>query len=264
MKAIILAGGQGTRLKKYTKDIPKGMLDVDGRTILERQIYLYKKLKFEKIIIIRGFAKDKINYDGVTYYDVPDFKETNMVEGMMRAKNEFDSDIVVSYSDILFSEEMLKTMMNNKNDFAVAVDIEWKKYWKMRYGRIDFDVESLKIDSLSNIISLGIPDVKLDEIDARYIGLIKFSKKGIILAKDIFEKDFEEYKDKPWKQSGKNIRQSYFTDLLQALIDDKQEVKAVPFKNNWIEFDTNEDYETAIKWIKSGEIRQIGNFLYNF
>ena len=67
-----------------------------------------------------------------------------------------------------------------------------------------------------------------------------------------------------WQQSGKNIRQSYFTDLLQAVIDDKQEVKALPFKNNWIEFDTNEDYETAIKWIKSGEIRQIGNFLYKF
>ena len=43
MKAIILAAGQGTRLKKYTQDLPKGMLKFMGKTIIERQIELYRK-----------------------------------------------------------------------------------------------------------------------------------------------------------------------------------------------------------------------------
>ena len=36
MKAIILAAGQGTRLKKYTENLPKGMLMFNGKTIIER------------------------------------------------------------------------------------------------------------------------------------------------------------------------------------------------------------------------------------
>ena len=43
MKAVILAAGQGTRLKKYTESLPKGMLMFMGKTILERQIELYRK-----------------------------------------------------------------------------------------------------------------------------------------------------------------------------------------------------------------------------
>ena len=43
MKAVILAAGQGTRLKKYTENIPKGMLSFMGKTIIERQIEMYRK-----------------------------------------------------------------------------------------------------------------------------------------------------------------------------------------------------------------------------
>jgi NDP-sugar pyrophosphorylase family protein len=38
------------------------------------------------------------------------------------------------------------------------------------------------------------------------------------------------------------------TDLLNALIEGKKDVKAVHFSNGWIEFDTNEDYENACRW----------------
>ena len=60
MKAIILAAGRGTRLKKYTRDLPKGMLPFAGKTIIERQIGMYRKHGFTKIIVVRGFAAEKI------------------------------------------------------------------------------------------------------------------------------------------------------------------------------------------------------------
>ena len=64
MKAIILAAGQGTRLKKYTQDLPKGMLKFMGKTIIERQIELYRKCGVEDITVVRGFAGEKIAYVG--------------------------------------------------------------------------------------------------------------------------------------------------------------------------------------------------------
>lgn len=257
MKAIILAAGQGTRLKKYTEDLPKGMLSFMGKTIIERQIELYRHCGINNIIVVRGFAADKIQYEGIRYYTNEDYANTNMVESLMAAKSEFDDDIILSYSDILFEEHMLKTMMASSADFAVAVDDDWKKYWQKRYGKIDFDTESLSLDESGNIIELGLENPKLEDIDARYVGLLKFSKAGLKHIVSIMEEAYLHYEDKPWQQSGKTVHKAYMTDLLQAVIKSGQSVKAERFHNGWIEFDTNEDYENACRWVEDGSIEKI-------
>lgn len=256
MKAIILAAGQGTRLKKYTENLPKGMLEFDGKTIIERQTEMYRKCGITDIIIVRGYAADRIPYSGVKYYENTDYANTNMVESMMAAKQEFDDDVIVSYSDILFEGSMLRGMMESKEDFAVAVDDNWQEYWQARYGKVDFDTESLSLDEDGSITELGLEAPNLQDIDARYIGLLKFSRAGLGKIMEIHDRDYEAYQDKPWKQSGKTIRKAYMTDLLQAVIESGNCVKAVKFRNGWIEFDTNEDYEAAIKWLEAGTLKR--------
>lgn len=254
MKAIILAAGQGTRLKKYTQDLPKGMLNFMGKTVIKRQIDIYRRVGITDIIIVKGFAGDKIDYEGIKYYTNEEYATTNMVESLVRAKEEFDDDIIISYSDILFDRAMLEEIMKNENDYVVAVDDNWKEYWLQRYGKVDFDTESLEIDENDNIVSIGKEAPKLEEIDSRYIGLIKFSSKGMKKILEILDHDYEEYLDKPWKQSGKTIRNAYMTDLLQAISESGENVKVHRFNNGWIEFDTNEDYENACEWAESGII----------
>lgn len=254
MKAIILAAGQGTRLKKYTENLPKGMLKFIGQTIIERQIAMYRKCGIDDIIVVRGFAADKIDYEGVTYYTNEDYANTNMVESLLTAKNEFNDDIIVSYSDVLFEERMLRGMMEVDADFAVAVDVKWKEYWGKRYGRVDFDTESLSIGENGNITELGLENPKLEDIDARYVGLLKFSVTGLEYIMEIMKKAYADYKDRPWQQSGKTVRQAYMTDLLNAIIESGKTVQAVKFENGWIEFDTNEDYENACSWAEDGSI----------
>lgn len=254
MKAIILAAGQGTRLKKYTENLPKGMLLFMGKTIIERQIETYRAAGINDIIIVRGFAADKINYSGVKYYTNENFANTNMVESLMAAKDEFNDDVIVSYSDILFEKQMLITMVNCRDDFACAVDDDWKEYWNKRYGQIDFDTESLAIDEQDNIKELGLENPLIEKIDARYIGLLKFSRVGLDFITKTMESAYKEFENKPWQQSGKTVRKAYMTDLLNAIIESGRKVKAVHFKNGWIEFDTNEDYEKALMWAENGEL----------
>ena len=256
MKAIILAAGQGTRLKKYTEGLPKGMLLFQGKTIIERQIELYRKCGIEDIVIVRGYAAEKIDYTGIKYYANEEYSVTNMVESLLVAKAEFVGDIIVSYSDILFNEHLLNSMIEAQYDFAVAVDDNWKEYWVQRYGRVDFDTESLKIDSDNCIMSLGLENPPVDEIDARYIGLLKFSRYALECVLELWDQDYEEYRDRPWQQSGKHIRQAYMTDLLNALIESGYPVKAIRFCNGWIEFDTDEDYEKACQWATDGTVKR--------
>lgn len=257
MKAIILAAGQGTRLKKYTENLPKGMLSFQGKTIIERQIELYRACGIDKIIVVRGFAADKINYEGIIYYQNEDFANTNMVESLMAAKKEFDDDIIVSYSDILFEKRLLLDMIKSDVEFGVSVDDHWKSYWEKRYGKVDFDTESLTIDENDNIKELGLEAPALEMIDARYIGLLKFSKSGLKKIVAILEKAYADFENKPWQQSGKTVRKAYMTDLLNALIESGEDVKAIHFRHGWVEFDTNEDYEKTCQWAQEGSLEQL-------
>jgi len=61
MKVILLAAGSGTRLGHYTKEIPKALVDINGQSILERQITLFRDLSISDITIVTGPHSEKFN-----------------------------------------------------------------------------------------------------------------------------------------------------------------------------------------------------------
>lgn len=243
MKAIILAAGEGTRLKKYTKDLPKGMLYYNEKSLIEHQIDLLRSNGVDDIIVVRGFKEEKIDFEGITYFTNKIWNSTNMVESLMCAESVLNEDCIITYADIVYTDELLRSVLKSNNDFNIAIDVDWKNYWQIRYDKIDFDTESLKLDGDNNIISLGIADPPLEEIDGRYVGLMKFSHAGMEIIKDIYKEVKDKFWDVPWQQSQKPFRQAYMTDLIQELIDRKHIVSSVIVKGGWMEFDTNEDYE---------------------
>ena len=257
VKGIILAAGEGARLKKYTENLPKGMLRFAGKTLIGRQIDLFHKVGIEEIVIIKGFAQGKIDFPNIVYYANDRFDTTNMLVSLFCAEERLQGNVVVSYADILFEVDLLKRLMLSEHDIVVPVDTNWQEYWNMRYGSIDYDTESLQIDDHGWIISLGKEGAPIGEIDARYIGLLKFSAAGVKQLKKIWIKNKDEFWEKPWQVSGKPLSNAYITDMLQALIDEGNKVYALKTKNGWIEFDTNEDYENALKWYQDGTIRSI-------
>jgi len=224
-------------MSPYTDNCSKGMLDFGGESILRRQINTIRKAKISKIIIVKGYLANDIKFRNITYYTNKDYNKTNMVKSLMMARREFTTDIIVSYGDILFDYQLLKTMKSMKYDFTVAVDFNWKRYWEMRYGNIKKDTESLKINNEGKISQLGTPNPPLEDITARYIGLLKFSRRGLSIIKDIYNSSDR------WKTA-------YMTDLLQEIINLGYDVTAMGFSGGWIEFDTKEDYENNLDWLR--------------
>lgn len=60
LKALILAGGYGTRLRSLISDVPKSMADVNNKPFLEYQISILKKYRFTDIIVCTGYMAEKI------------------------------------------------------------------------------------------------------------------------------------------------------------------------------------------------------------
>ncbi|MCX6122131.1 MAG: phosphocholine cytidylyltransferase family protein [Ignavibacteriales bacterium] len=251
MKALILAAGEGKRLAKYTKNLPKGMLEFNGKTLIEWQICRFRKAGIDDINIVTGYMKDKINYPGIKYYHNPNYGITNMVESMLCAREIMDSEMLITYSDILFTDELLNLTSTYKGDIGVAVDKSWKEYWAMRYGTTENDLESLTIKD-DKIVELGKPVASSKGIDYRYIGMIKLSKTGTMKTLKMYEN--KKATNESWIQSGKTFRNGYMTDLLNELILEGNIIQPIVSDGGWLEFDTNDDYEIMLNQIQDGKI----------
>lgn len=259
MKGIILAAGKGTRLNKYTKDMPKGLLQFEGTSLLQRQVNTLKSCGIVDITIVTGYMADQMKIDGVKYYNNPQFSTTNMLESLFCAEVEFTDELMICYGDIIYEERILNCIINKQHDITVAVDSAWHAYWQARYDKVAFDLESLSLDNEGRIVSLGKEVDSMEEIDARYVGLIKFSKKGVDLLSKTYHQNRARFWDKPWQQSGKTFQNAFMTDMLQELIDQGHGVYTSLQKNGWLEFDTNEDYERMISLSQSGELTKFYN-----
>ena len=90
IKAIIIAAGMSSRLVELTDDKPKCMLEIKGKTILQRQIETFNQCGIDEIIVIRGYKKEVINYTGVKYIYNQNYRRNNILESLMYAENDMD------------------------------------------------------------------------------------------------------------------------------------------------------------------------------
>lgn len=261
MKAIILAAGMGTRLGKYTQNLPKCMLNFDGKTLIERQVEILRKCGVDNIIIVKGYMADKIQIPGVKYYINKDFENTNMVETLFCAETEMDDEILVCYGDIIYEERVLKRILESDVDVGVTIDEDYWGYWQARMDNPEEDMESLVIDSEGKVVELGDTNCSRDKAQVRYVGLIKFSKKGVETLKQIYHENKQKYFDKnnPWLRS-KSFKKAYMTCMLQALVNAGYRVDPIIIKRGWLEFDTEEDYEKYTFWLKEDKLKEFYNF----
>ncbi len=235
-KVILLVAGEGKRLRPYTLDRPKCMVEIDGISLIERQIRILKDMELENILMIGGYKAKMLERNDANLKINDRYYETNMVWTLFSAEDEFEGEVIVSYGDIVYSSNVLKALLKSDSDIAVAVDTDWESYWQARNENPLDDAESLKLGYKGDIIEIGQKPKSINEIDAQYMGLMKFSQKGINQIKKIFHKALEAgyLMDKP-------IETSYMTDLLQATIDEGYSVQSVPVSGGWIEIDTVED-----------------------
>lgn len=243
MNVIILAAGKGTRMNQLTKNKPKCFLKINGKTLIERLLSQLKRLKFKDISIVTGYKSKAFNFKNIKYFFNKNYENTNMFYSLMKAKSKMKKDALIIYSDVLLSNHILKKMSQTQKNFAVAVDTNWKKYWKFRFGKINRDLETLKINNKNQIQEIGKTTKNLKNIDARYIGIIKTSKK--INKKIISIWKDEKNKNKPnWGISGNSANKAFFTDVINRLINKKNKLtcNAICFKNGWYEFDNEKDY----------------------
>jgi len=236
MKVIILAAGEGTRLRPHTLERPKCLVEADGRSLLDRQLDVLATEGIDPVILVGGYRAEMLHRDDIKLRINPLFSETNMVWSLFCAEDDFDGGMIVSYGDIVYSRKILRTLLKSEADIAVTIDLDWESYWRTRNENPLDDAETLKMSSDGKVLEIGQEPNSLEEIEGQYIGLMKFSAEGVAILKKVFHDA-----KKSGNLCGKPVKNAYMTDLLQATIDLGYAVHSAPVHGGWVEVDTCED-----------------------
>ncbi|WP_154223992.1 NTP transferase domain-containing protein [Marinicella rhabdoformis] len=239
-QAIILAAGQGTRLRPITNDKPKCLTPIDGKTLLERQSGVLQAAGVTDITVIGGYRIDQIKALGYQCKENSAFESTNMVSTLFCAESVMnaDEDLLICYGDIIYQPENLTKVLETDGEVVLMVDKAWRKLWELRLENPLEDAETLKLTDSKDVLELGKKPKSYDEIQGQYTGLIKIRKDKV---KDFIA--FYHALDKSVTFDGQDFDNMYMTSFIQQLIDANWEVKAALVHNGWLEIDSVSDLE---------------------
>lgn len=237
--AIILAAGRGSRLGDMTEDMPKCRVRLGGSPLIERQIATYRRVGIDDVTIVTGYRADMLRFDGIRNAHNPAWETTNMVATLFCAQEAFGDDFIVSYSDIVYEDRVLRALLDAPGDISVIVDRKWRPYWEIRFENPLDDAESLALDAEGCITDIGRRVSDIDLIQAQYIGLIRFRGEGVGVLRDIGTSLGKMRRD--WMDR-RPIENAYMTDLLMEMILRGHRVRAVPIDGGWLEIDTPLDH----------------------
>lgn len=259
MKIIVLAAGQGTRLRPLTDDKPKCMVEINGRSIIERQLDVFERNGVEEkdICILTGYKddvlKNHLRDKNVNFIKNDNFETTNMVCTLMCAKELINSEdeIIISYGDIVYSDDIFNKIKNSSKDISVIVDEGWLSYWQKRCDNPLDDAETLKINENGELTEIGQKTNDLKDVQAQYIGLMKFKGNGIKKMVELCQEAERRSAngENLWRTT-RNYNKMYMTDLLQGLIDTGVKLDAVKINRGWYEVDCVDDLKIAEEEMK--------------
>lgn len=254
--AVILAAGEDGALGDLTRDRPKCMLDIKGKTILERQIDALNASGIKDIAVVRGHQKAAVRYPQLRTYDNDRFAETGELASLMLAADELRGTTVCLYGDVIFDEAIINRLLRAQDDVVIAVDRAYFDHVRAGNGSVperthDLVVtEEAPISGYRFVPSSSGARVKLigQQLSARdahgeFIGLALFSERGARLVRDVYADLVHAHRGR--FHEAPSLDRASLTDLIQELIDRGHPVTCVDVYKGWMEIDSFDDYRRA-------------------
>lgn len=152
MKAIIVAGGKGTRIRPYTDFVPKPMLLVSGKPILEHIILFLKKNNIRDLLItICHLPRVITSYFGsgerfgvtIQYIYEPVDKPRGTAGSFLYAKESLHETFIVTYADIIRELKISDVIEEHKGHHAFATIVVYKNFQPDPKSSVEFNSKGM-------------------------------------------------------------------------------------------------------------------------
>ncbi len=237
---VILAAGQGTRLRPHTDNQPKCMVPLCGVPLLERLLASLSACGLtQPLTLVGGYRVDVLQQAAPSAVSViinGAYDTTNMVASLACAKPAVTpgNDLLMCYSDIVVESRVLQALLAYQGDAPVVMTSlsTWQPLWAARMANPLADVETFVMDADQKVLSLGQVPNGLGEVQGQFMGVVRIKAAALPAV---------------WQQVATVLAtqgpNAYMTDLLQALIDNGLPVQAIPVAGGWLEVDSCEDLQ---------------------
>jgi L-glutamine-phosphate cytidylyltransferase len=173
MKAVILAAGQGTRIRSIHGERPKCLIDVDERTILDHQLDALCIAGINDVAIVVGYEKEQIiahvkqrshPNQKIQFIENPAFARTNNIYSLWLSLEWLRGDrFVCLNADVIFDAEILASAVLSQSPISMIVDPLWRE-------------ETMKVVISNNRVLRMSKKISREEFSGTYIGITVFNR----------------------------------------------------------------------------------------
>ena len=182
--AIVLAASRGKGLDAITEDRPKVMLPIAGKPLLRWLVDGFKKESINDITVVGGYRSDAIDTAGIKLVVNERYADTGELASLACAIDAVDSDVIISYGDLLFRSYVLRDLVESKAEFSVAID-------SLLEGNSNHTVRDFAFCSRDDDRGLFGTPVLLKRVSStadaepngRWIGVLNVSQAGLVKLK---------------------------------------------------------------------------------
>ena len=229
MKALILAAGYGTRLSPMTDDIPKGLVPVNGKPILFKQLENLYENGVTDITVISGYRANMLEaavhdrFRDVNLIKSADYAETNNMYSAYLAREVMaGEDFLMMNADVFMDSSVLRALLDFSWPNAIVTDIGF------------YLEESMKVVESGGRLARISKEITAEEALGASIDVYRFSA----AAGDAFFRKCAEYIEE------KGERKLWSEVALDGILSEV-EFRACPLDGRWFEIDNPEDLATA-------------------
>jgi glucose-1-phosphate thymidylyltransferase len=131
MKAVILAAGEGTRLRPLTEDKPKALVEINGEPILSHCFDQLAELGADEFVVVVGYLKQRIidyyddEYDGVPITYTHQREQNGLAHALLTAEEHVDDDFLLMLGDNVFQAnlaDVVRRQHEKRTDAAFLVE----------------------------------------------------------------------------------------------------------------------------------------------
>lgn len=239
MKAVVLAAGEGTRLRPLTEDKPKGMVEVAGKPILTHAFEQLAELGDDELVVVVGYLKEKIiEYYGDEFEGIPityahQREQNGLAHALLTVEEHIDDDFMLMLRDNIFQanlEDVVRRQREERADAAFLVEeVDWEEASRYgvcgtnKYGEVTEVVEKPE-DPPSNLVMTGFYTFSPAIFHAAH--LVQPSNRG-------------EYE---------------ISEAIDLLIQSGRTIDAIGIDGWRIDVGYPEDREQAEEWLQSAEL----------
>ena len=230
MRAVILAAGRGSRLGPYTADRPKCLVELRGRSLLDRQVSALRAAGAAEVAVVAGWRAELFDGRGLPVFRNERWADTTMVESLATAASWLRaSPVLVSYGDIVYSAATARALAAAAQDLAIAYDPGWQQLWERRFDAPLDDAETFRLDHRGLLAEIGGRPASMADVQGQYLGLLRFTPAAWALVEQVLRSESAPH--------GADM-----TGLLRFLLREPGvEIGAVPVSGPWCEFDHPSD-----------------------